>query len=94
MRVFAVYDGATSSYERPFFARSAAEAIRSFEDACREANSPFAKHPVDFSLFQLADFDDVGGVFTGGPPQRLCGAHEFVMKDVSPPFSGSTRGST
>lgn len=84
MKVFAVFDGAVSAFERPFFARSSAEAIRSFEDAVTDPNSPFSKHPVDFALFCLGDFDDVGGVFSGGPPLRLAGAAEFTVRDVTP----------
>lgn len=84
LKVFAVFDSAVTAFERPFFARHAAEAIRSFEDAVRDPQSPFIKHPLDFTLFQLGDFNDVSGEFSGGPPQRLAAAADFMMKDISP----------
>lgn len=49
-----VYDSKVGVYFQPFFARSRAEAIRSFADAANQNGHIFNKHPGDFSLFASA----------------------------------------
>lgn len=82
MKVFAVFDKAVSAFERPFFARSGAEAIRSFQDAVNDSKSPFFSHADDFELHQLGDFADDTGLFSGGPPVPLASAADLKMKQV------------
>lgn len=53
-----IYDGAVAAYLPPFYARSKNEASRIFADAVLEPNSPYNKHPADYTLYALATFDD------------------------------------
>ncbi|WNK12782.1 MAG: nonstructural protein [Microvirus sp.] len=78
--VCSVYDGAVGAYLQPFFARSKAEAIRSFSDAVGNSESPFAKHKADFTLLVLGAFDDQSGelVYSGVGPEKVITALELV----------------
>lgn len=64
--VVAIFDSAVQGYGRPFFVPTAGAALRSFRDEVNRANeeNQLYRHPEDFELHQLADFDDENGVFT------------------------------
>lgn len=63
-KVFTVYDAKTEAYLPPFYSHSVGQAERSFKDACTNTDHEFYKHAEDFTLFQIADFDDEKGTFT------------------------------
>lgn len=73
----AVFDSKIGGYAVPFSVRSRGEAIRSFEDACRDEKMPFKAHPGDFSLFYVGEFDDSTGQVVAVQPERLIGADEL-----------------
>lgn len=61
--VASVFDSATKVYFQPFYARSRAEAIRSFAECANQEGHPFCKHPGDFTLFIIAEWDEDTGKF-------------------------------
>lgn len=63
-KVFAVYDDKVGAYMAPFFLQSQGQAIRSFTDAAKDPNTDFCRHPGDFTLFELAEYDELTGKFT------------------------------
>lgn len=77
--VASVFDTKVGVYFQPFFARSRAEAIRSFSDAVSQSDHVFGKHPEDFTLFCLAEWDEESGQFETLPaPSCLGTALELV----------------
>lgn len=70
--VCSVYDSAVGSYGRPIYAPSVGAAMRSFTDEVNRVaqDNPLNKHPDDFHLELLAEFDDETGEYcvpeTGG----------------------------
>lgn len=80
--VASVFDTAVGVYFQPFFARSRAEAIRSFADAASQEGHPFNKHPADFTLFVLATWDEESGSFTPlAAPASLGNALEHMARE-------------
>ena len=63
MKMFTVYDSKAEAYMLPFFAKSTGEALRSFSDTCQDKNHIFAKHPEDFTLFELGTWDEQNSDF-------------------------------
>lgn len=56
-----------------------AVAMRSFGDLCRQENSMFAKHPQDYALQVLGEFDTETGVVTPFvAPQQLATAAQVL----------------
>ena len=77
----AVYDEAVGVYFQPWFARSRAEAVRSFVDAVNTPDHMFAKHPKDFSLHILAEWDENDGHFRPLPAfDNLGSALEYIKQ--------------
>jgi len=62
-KVFAVFDVKSESYALPHFLPSKGQMIRAFADQinAREGTPEYgmlAKHPQDFILFEIGDYDD------------------------------------
>jgi len=58
LKMFTVYDSKAEAYLPPFFLRSTGEAVRSYEHVCNDPNHAFFKHPADYTLFCVGEFDD------------------------------------
>lgn len=78
LNVYSVYDKAVNAFMQPFYARSAGEAIRSFTDLTRDPQTNVARHPTDFVLFALGEFDDNSGLFNSSEPRRLLAGNEVL----------------
>lgn len=60
-KMFSVFDSKAACYGTPFFMQREQMAIRSFSDVVNEKGNPnnmYAKHPEDFSLVLVGEFDD------------------------------------
>lgn len=63
--VVAIWDGAVQAYNRPFTAPSVGAAIRGFVDEVNREDpaNVMCKHPEDFELRHMADWDPESGKF-------------------------------
>lgn len=59
---FSIFDSKAEVYGPPFFAPAIGLAVRHFGDLCRDPNSALSKHPGDYRLFRIGEFDDSTGV--------------------------------
>ncbi len=82
LRVFSVFDVKAGAYLPPFFMPEQGQAIRVFSDAINGSEA-FAKHPEDYSLFLIGDFDDNSGEISPCSPALVGTGLSFVC-DVSP----------
>lgn len=74
LKVFSVFDSKLASFSRPWYEMTEASAIRVFADAVNDGSNPnnqWYKHPEDFSLFVIGEFDDAKGVITSKNPLSL-----------------------
>jgi len=58
---FSIYDTKALAFMPPFFMPSIGLGVRAFGDVLRDPSSPLAKHPRDYELFKVGDFDDSTG---------------------------------
>lgn len=80
--VASVYDAKVGVYFQPFFARTRAEALRSFSDTVNQQGHIFNKHPEDFTLFVLAVWDEnTGGFVNTKAPESLGSGHEYLARE-------------
>lgn len=78
--IFSVFDKAIGAYLRPFCMASSGQALRQFEDECADSETPIAKHPEDYSLFLVGEFDGSSGELVGKEPLCVARAHEVVAR--------------
>lgn len=81
-KVLAVRDRAIDAYGQPFFSSSVGGAVRSFSDEVNRAgeNNQLNKHPEDFDLFLLGEFDDNTGEFDTTRPAQVAVGKDLVIK--------------
>lgn len=86
-RLFAVFDNKAIFYSAPFAESSTAQATRAFSDAITSPNSTLAKHPKDFTLYELGTYDtESGRVESHNQPIHVAHAVEFVR--IKPSIDG------
>ena len=66
-----INDTKAEAWTQPFFVRSNGAAVRSFADACRSDTTEYGKHPEDYHLYVIGEFDEDTGVLTAIDPVHL-----------------------
>lgn len=86
--VLSVLDSAAQVYGQPFYVPAIAAGVRLLRD---EVNRPdkdnnLYQHPEDFTLYHLADFDDVTGQFhPKAPVIQVVRCKDLVDPDAGKP---------
>ncbi len=70
---YAVYDRKAELFSPPFLEITDGTAVRAVQDlVINNKDHAFAKHPADFSLHRLGEFDEITGVLTGtDKPEKI-----------------------
>ncbi len=83
MELFSIFDAVAERYMKPFWATNVGSAIRGFEDACKDPETPFFSHPEDYFLYHVAIFDDVTGEIAPViPAHKVASATSFPTLEV------------
>lgn len=81
--VMSVRDRVADVFGQPGFYTSTGSAIRSFADEINrqgDSNNMFARHPGDFDLYLLGEYDDNSGLFNCSTPKQMAVGKELVVK--------------
>jgi hypothetical protein len=78
LKVYSIFDSAAKAYVQPFYMHNDGLAIRAFMDNVnsKEENN-ISKHPDQFTLFQIGEFDDTSGKIDSIDPKSLGNGLEF-----------------
>lgn len=100
---FSLFDTKTGVYGTPFFMLHVGQAVRAVQDLGNDMNTTIGRHPADYSLVILGEFDDATGAFDNSlvvigsvvsfltprpSPEPL-----FTQRTVTPPTGGYQNGS-
>lgn len=83
LKVFAPYDSKISTWLQPMFFQHTGQAERTWKELCSNADSFLAKHPQDFTLYQIGEFDDDTAALSSITPVQVMSAAQ-AMLDSSP----------
>ncbi len=64
MKLYTVNDLASKTFTKPFVMLTDRDAIEGFRHVCNEPETPYAKHPQDYTLVNIGSFDERTGVLT------------------------------
>ena len=80
IQVFSIYDTKAGAYAPPFFMARPELALRTFRDLAADPQSQVNKHPEDYVLYLLGEFDDITGALkSAGQPVQLATANGEVQ---------------
>lgn len=65
--LFSVRDNKAGFFLPPFLLISEGEAVRAFEEATLNPQSPISQHPEDYKLYNLGQFDEISGEIISNP---------------------------
>lgn len=71
VKAFSLYDQKTGIYGVPFFMAHVGQAVRAVIDLATDTNTTIGRHPADYSLVSLGEFDDATGIFVSRPPEAI-----------------------
>lgn len=75
---FSIFDEKGGLFSNPFFMAHKGLAIRAFYDLVCDNNTTVSKHPEDFKLYCIGEFDDnSGGLMSLPQPDFLQNATDF-----------------
>lgn len=79
--MYTIYDSKAQVYNKPFYMVNEQVAVRSFRDLANDPSSDVCKHPEDFTLWRVGEFEDTLNEITlSAPPVVVCKAIE--LKEV------------
>jgi hypothetical protein len=78
--VYSVYDQKAEAFISPFFLPNDQIAIRAFSDCVSDDNHQFGRHPSDYSLYKIGQFNQENGLFEDNEPKIIISG--FEMKAI------------
>lgn len=81
-KLYSVYDEKAEAFIPPFFVPAHGLALRAFKDCVNSKDHHFGKHPQDYTLFYLGEWDDVTGEFLLVDRKPLGNGVEFKEKSL------------
>lgn len=61
IKVFTVFDTKAEAYLQPFFMQTRGQAIRAWSDSVNDEQTQFFRHPADFVLYEIGEYDELQG---------------------------------
>lgn len=83
-KIVAILDRKAEAFLKPIFVQSDGSAVRSFTDAVNDPSTEFSKHPEDYSMWSLGEFNDATGVFIADPLNNKLLVEGFALLCCSP----------
>jgi len=78
-KLFSAHDAKLGVFNAPFTFTHVGQAMRAWEEVCKDGKSPFSKFPDDFVLYEIAEFDeDTGQIVAHNPIRRISSALEVL----------------
>lgn len=79
-KILCIRDRAADTFGQPMFFPQIGQAVRGFSDEIKRVheNNNMNKHPEDFDLFHMGEWDDEAGTFEGIRPVQVAIGKDYV----------------
>ncbi|WNK15043.1 MAG: nonstructural protein [Microvirus sp.] len=79
LHAVAIRDIKANVFAQPYFVTSLGGAIRAFGDECQRAEKDnlMYKHPTDFELYKIGEYDDATGTLTPIEKEQLASGSAY-----------------
>lgn len=85
-KVYSLFDLKAAVYSTPFFMPNDSMAVRSFSDLVNDKQTMVNRHPEDFILHGIGQFDDEKGVVEGMSPWVVVTASSLIQYEPLAPI--------
>ena len=83
IKAYAVYDNKAEAFMQPFFAGNAGLATRTFADNAKNPESIWNRHPNDFVLYEIGEYDENQGILVNYENNKNLGmAIEYIEQEL------------
>lgn len=87
LRAYSIFDNKALTYHQPFFAATDAAAVRMLRDLVDDSNTSVGRHPGDYALFLVGEWNDQNGQFSALVPSlHVTDAIALVRQEPIPLF--------
>ena len=81
--IYTIHDSKALAFLPPFYLHNKNMAQRSFGDAVNDIETQFNKHPEDYSLWEIGEFDDQTGEIIYYTPHHALGSGlDYINNNV------------
>jgi len=81
LKMFAAEDRKLGVFLTPFFFLHTGQALRAWSEIVNDRTTVVGKHPADFSLSQIGEFDDADGSIVPHKPTQVATALEYLKAE-------------
>lgn len=81
MQLFAIRDNKVEAYNSPFTAANYQVAIRMVTDTASDTNTMFNRHPEDFEIYHIGEFDEKTGIVESCPHVQIGKIIDFIWEE-------------
>lgn len=82
LRIYSIRDSKGEIYNPPFFNKTHGEAERNFRDLANDKQTTVGRHPEDYDLYYLGEYDDqTGKLASVDTPQHIVKAVNLVKPE-------------
>lgn len=81
LNIYTVFDSAANAYLPPFTTSADGLARRAFSDSINDPNHHFHNHPMDYTLYNIGEFDDSCGLIKPADPITLGNGIEYKSEN-------------
>lgn len=89
LKAFCLLDTKTGAFGTPFFMHHVGAAVRACIDIGQDMNTQVGRHPADFVLCQVGEWDDQSGQFSGSGILQVGAVVQFLPRQPALDFAGS-----
>ncbi len=83
-KMFVIYDSAANAYMQPWFLTQEGMALRAFSDCVNDKEHNFGRHPEDYTLFNIGEFDDATAKVEWISPLSLGNGIAYIKPTTQP----------
>lgn len=84
LKAYSVFDLKAAAFGSPFFFHQHGQAMRAVMDAASDPNSMLSRHPADFALYCVGQWDDLTGRLEAIAPEQLGLVTAFLPQPQQP----------
>jgi len=82
-KIFVIHDVKANCYMEPWFLQQQAIAQRAFSDCVNDPDHNFGRHPEDYTLFNIGEYNDQNAKIEWIPPQSLGNGIEYLKPELA-----------